>query len=101
MRQKLKEIFHEHAGPDNVFLHCYGCHQYLGSRPSEFREWVIDKIGEGRYELLQQRAADTSIGRLMRKEQKEAAKHYREQTKEIEAMRRNGNMRIIEVLNYA
>lgn len=29
----------------NAVAHCYGCHSYLGSRPVEFREWMIEKRG--------------------------------------------------------
>lgn len=42
--------------PLNVFSHCFGCHQHLGSNPEEFRDWVIKKIGQKEYDKLKLRA---------------------------------------------
>lgn len=42
--------------PDNANAHCYGCHQYLGSRPVEFHEWKLDQLGEAKFKALNQRA---------------------------------------------
>jgi len=36
----------------NVWLHCHGCHQYLGSRPHDFKEWVLNKMGQEKYDAL-------------------------------------------------
>ena len=41
--------------PDNAFAHCRGCHQYLGSNPAIFAEWVKDQLGETRYDWLRYR----------------------------------------------
>ena len=41
---------------DNCSAHCYGCHQYLGSNPQEFREWQLQKLGKEKFEALSRRA---------------------------------------------
>ena len=41
---------------DNANAHCYGCHQYLGSRPVEFHEWKLNQLGERKFTALNQRA---------------------------------------------
>lgn len=40
---------------ENADAHCYGCHQYLGSRPVEFTEWKKKQLGK-RFEMLNVRA---------------------------------------------
>jgi hypothetical protein len=40
---------------DNAFAHCMGCHQHLGSHPELFREWVLEQLGEARFEMLRER----------------------------------------------
>jgi 5-methylcytosine-specific restriction endonuclease McrA len=41
---------------ENADAHCYGCHQYLGSRPVEFTEWKKKQLGDKRFEMLNVRA---------------------------------------------
>jgi hypothetical protein len=78
--------------PANAWAHCYGCHSHIGSRPAEFRDWVIERIGDGRHELLIERSRDTSIGRQARKEQKDIAAHYRRELLVMKGRRDKGEM---------
>lgn len=73
--------------PDNASSLCYGCHRIMGSQPNEHREWFIERIGEGRFQLLQEAVNDTWRGKEYRKTKGkgEIAKHYREQLKLIES----------------
>ena len=41
---------------ENANAHCYGCHQYLGSHPVEFREWKLKQLGKAKFENLNRRA---------------------------------------------
>ena len=42
---------------DNLLLLCFGCHfNYAHSKIEEFRDFVISKMGEGKYMLLKQKA---------------------------------------------
>ena len=65
--------------PDNCFSHCYGCHQYLGSNPQLFSQWVEDRIGKGAMELLLEKKNDLALGRVNKRAEKEISKHYRQQ----------------------
>ena len=42
--------------PQNVFAHCFTCHQKLGENRHKFRAWVKTKLGDIEYELLRLRA---------------------------------------------
>jgi len=44
---------------DNCQALCYGCHSYLGGNPQEHREFVLEKLGQERYDALQQRRNKT------------------------------------------
>ena len=38
--------------PDNAMAHCIGCHRILGENPVEFARFVMETLGEQRYERL-------------------------------------------------
>lgn len=76
--------------PDNAFSHCYGCHQYLGSNPSLFKEWVIERLGEGRLEIVKDIKNDKSLGRYAKRSKREIARHYRQQHEAMHYQRING-----------
>ena len=40
---------------DNCQALCYGCHSYLGGNPQEHREFILDKLGQERFDALQKR----------------------------------------------
>lgn len=86
--------------PDNGFVHCYGCHAHLGSRPAEFTSWVIDRSGFARHEILIELARDTARGRRARREKKEIAKFYRDQLFAFQGRRDKGEMGNFMVMAY-
>ena len=47
---------------DNCEALCYGCHSYLGGRPTEHHEYYLDKLGEERFEDLRKRKNDHKSG---------------------------------------
>lgn len=67
--------------PDNAFALCYGCHQFVGSRPQEHTEFVLGILGQGLFDLLTERKNDKKLGRWYRKTggKGEIAKFFREQ----------------------
>ena len=79
---------------------CYGCHAYLGAHPLEHREHKLELIGDHSLQILQEKANDTSSGRQARREQKEIAKHYREELKRMQSERANGVTGRIEFVGY-
>jgi len=42
--------------PDNACIHCKECHVYLTYHPNIHVEWIIDFIGQERYEALLDKA---------------------------------------------
>ena len=82
--------------PENADAHCYGCHSYLGAHPMEHLAWKKEKIGEGMCDILQEKANDTSLGKLAHKNEKEITKHYREQLKILQEKRAGGEEGYIE-----
>lgn len=65
------------APVENVFAHCFGCHQKLGGNPHDFHLWMRDRIGSEDYDML------VSIHRTpmktTKRDRKEISDHYREQ----------------------
>lgn len=86
--------------PDNAFAHCYGCHQYLGGRPQEFADWVRHKQGDGLFEIVLERANDTKLGRLAKREAKAIAKYYRDQHRNMLTQRDLGITGRLEIVGY-
>lgn len=40
---------------DNCAAHCFACHQHLGGNPIDFTNWIRKYLGDGRYEILQEK----------------------------------------------
>ena len=71
--------------PLNAFAHCFGCHMYFEGNPHEFREWVMQQIGEGAYQILLEKKNNISLAKIARKTKGkgEIAAHYRQEHKRI------------------
>jgi len=86
--------------PDNCFAICYGCHAYLGGHPEEHRRFVEEKIGTGMVQILQERANDTSLGKLSKKSEAQIRKHYRQQLERMKERRLLGHDGRLEFENW-
>jgi|TARA_B100000497_G_scaffold127868_1_gene171459 mono/diheme cytochrome c family protein len=84
----------------NAFAHCYGCHQKYGSNPDYFVRHYIDTYGEGSLELVREKAEDITLGKRMNKEQKEIAKHYKEEAARMENDRAAGVVGWLEFISW-
>ena len=82
----------------NVFAHCFGCHQKLGSKPHEFRSWVFNAIGEENYDSLTLRANKPK--KYTKADLKEMKQHYTEQLDEILQKRKDGCVGYIDFVEY-
>lgn len=80
--------------PLNAFAHCYGCHQYLSSRPSLFSDWVVERLGITAVDGLIRLSHEPARG--LRKRTKEIAAWYRAVNKAQQADRKDGAMGRIE-----
>jgi len=83
---------------DNVFAHCFGCHQKLGSKPHEFKSWVFKQLGETRYDWLTARA--NAPRKYSKAERREMQIHFAAQLAAIRRRRSKGELGIIEFVDW-
>ena len=83
---------------DNAFAHgCYE-HKYLGENPALFSTWAINLRGQGWYDLLTEKWRE--VRKISKLEEKDIAKHYREQLKIMEKKRLDGAVGWLDFLSY-
>lgn len=73
---------------ENGFCLCAGCHNWMGEHPHEHSQWVQDQLGDGLFEILTVKARE--IFKYNKEIDKEVARHYRKQLKEMQELRRGG-----------
>jgi len=83
---------------DNVFAHCFGCHQKLGSKPHEFKVWVEAFLGETRYDELTLRA--NKPRKYSKLDQKEMLAHFKAQLEYMKRRRRDGGVGYIDFVDF-
>lgn len=84
--------------PDNAFAHCRGCHQYLGSNPLYFTQWVRDQLGDERHDWLMRRHHKPQ--KYTKADLREIARHYRTEHKRMYDERMNGVTGYLEFVSY-
>jgi len=75
---------------ENCSCLCRGCHNYLGEHPYEHTQFMQNKLGEARMELLVEKARE--IFKLGKPLIKEATAHYKLQLEILEARRAEGEV---------
>ena len=85
--------------PDNCFAHSYSAHSYLGDNPSEFVAWALEKLGEGRMEMLRERKRDIRI-RYRTKDFNDMYRHYVTELEAMNQKRADGVEGRIEFMAY-
>ena len=83
---------------DNVQALCFSCHQWFGGSPADSGLWVANLLGESHIELLREKR-DSRV-KVSKPEEKDIAKHYREQLKLIEKKRLDGDSGYIEFVSW-
>ena len=76
--------------PDNCEALCYGCHMYLTAHPVEHTRRMEEKLGDGAFEILLEKARDTSLGREAKRSEKEIRAHYRIELARMKELRSQG-----------
>jgi len=77
---------------------CNYCHRIWHESPLEAHRWFIGKYGQNRMDILiEKRESKMKVSKF---EEKEIAKHYREQLKYIENERNNGKTGYISFISY-
>jgi hypothetical protein len=77
---------------------CFSCHQWYGGNPADSGLWITDLLGEGHMAILREKM--NSRVKVSKLEEKNIAKHYREQLKLIEQQRAEGITGRIEFESY-
>lgn len=86
--------------PNNSFCHCTACHFRFGADRQLQRQHHEAVFGSGMYEIIEERKNDTSLGRRVKREQKEIAKHYRQEYERMRGLRKQGITGRIEFVGY-
>ena len=79
---------------DNAQSLCYHCHAWFGGNPADSGLWVINLLGDGHMAILREKM--NSQVKVSKIEEKEIAKHYREQLKIMQEKREDGEVGRIE-----
>ena len=77
---------------------CKGCHRKWHESPANSMQWFESEFGIGRIEILREKM-NAKI-KIPKAEEKEIAKHYREQLKVIQQKREDGECGYIEFDSY-
>lgn len=83
---------------ENALSMCCSCHQWFGGNPADSGRWLEEFIGIGTVDLLREKM-NAKI-KIPKAEEKEIAKHYREQLKIIQQKREDGEIGQIEFDSY-
>lgn len=83
---------------ENGFCLCAGCHMYMGEHPHEHDKWVRSVLGEGLFQVLIEQSQ--TLFRVRKQDEKEIAKHYRDEKKKILEKRKNGQEGFIDFVGY-
>jgi hypothetical protein len=86
--------------PDNIFAHCFSCHQFLGGNPEIFRDWAHKQLGSGRIQILRERNRDITVGRIVKKNLPEVEKHYKMQYENMLKLKAQGVITRLEFVNF-
>ena len=84
--------------PPNVIPKCHTCHRWWHENRTESGAWFKAKYGEGVVDLLLEKK-NLKV-KVPKTEEKEIAKHYREQLKIIEQKRLDGATGFIDFVSW-
>lgn len=84
--------------PDNLFAHCFGCHQRLGGNPVAFRDWAVQRLGEGAFDNLTLRARRPM--KYTKADKEEMYQHYKAELERLRKLRKEGHTGYLEVVSY-
>ena len=83
---------------DNAQALCFSCHQWFGGNPLDATQWLTETLGQGHIDLLREKREN--IVKVSKLEEKDIAKHYREELKTLEKKRAEGVTGRIEFVSY-
>lgn len=83
---------------ENAISLCYACHEWFGGNPADSGRWLENFIGIGTVDVLREKMNEKM--KVSKLEEKEIAKHYREQLKLIQEKRASGECGDIDFVSY-
>lgn len=83
---------------ENCLPKCSTCHRWWHENPTESGKWFEEKYGSGMVDLLLEKK--NQIMKVPKSEEKEIAKHYRQQLKIIQGKRNEGQTGYIDYESY-
>ena len=83
---------------ENALPKCHYKHRWWHENPTEAGLWFLNKYGQGMVDLLIEKKNNKF--KVPKSEEKEIARHYREQLKIIEAKRAEGQTGYIDFVSY-
>lgn len=84
--------------PDNLFAHCFGCHQRLGGNPVLFHDWARRTLGDVRFDELRLRA-NRAI-KYTKADKEEMYQHYKKELERLKKLRKEGKTGYLEFVAY-
>ena len=72
----------------------------MGANPSLHRERIKEKLGEYLFAALQERSNESSVGRIVKREEKEIRKHFKAEWDLQKQKRESGEIGYIDFVNY-
>lgn len=75
---------------ENAVAHCFTCHNWFGGNPIDAGQWAEQHLGDGAVQLLREKR--DSRQKVSKAEEKEIAKHYKEQHKQMLEARASGEV---------
>ena len=83
---------------DNAKCLCHACHRWWHENPADSGRWFLLEVGKHFLDLLREKR-DSRV-KVPKSEEKEIAKHYREQLKQIEDKRLDGQTGYVDFQSY-
>jgi NinG protein len=82
----------------NVHPQCYRCNINLGGNGAEYYPYMLKTYGQGMIDRLKEK--QQTIVKFKTYDYEDIEKHYKEEFKRIEELRKNGQTGIIEAIGY-
>lgn len=84
--------------PDNAFSMCFRCHQTLGENPVDFHIWARQRLGDGLIDILREKSQ--RVTKLKKNDLEAMHKHYKDEFKRIEILRKLGETGRLEFAGF-
>ena len=85
---------------NNAVAHCKKCHKWWHSNPAVAGRWADKYLGEGFVDALYEKANAKNRHRYSKAEEKDIAKHYKDELAKLEEQRADGKQGHLDFTSY-